>query len=63
MLSLMAGVQPTKGQVNQVLDFQEMNGHVSCHTGGSDEMQHVWRELIKAATIIDSKLAYLCVIN
>lgn len=33
-LPLIAGVQPTKHKVRQVLDFRELNDHVSYNAGG-----------------------------
>lgn len=64
VLPLMAVVQPTKQKVRPVLDFRELNVHVACHTGGDvmdvcGETMREWRQIQKAATIVDLKSAYL----
>ena len=64
VLALMAVVQPTKNKVRPVLDFREMNDHVSCHTGGDaidvcGETLRQWRQAAGASTIVDLKSAYL----
>lgn len=53
-----------KSKVRPVLDFQEMNGHISCYTDGEmtdihDERLCVWIQSTKAAIIVNLKLAYL----
>lgn len=64
MLPQMVVVQQKKGKIRTVLDFRELNGHVTCHADG--EMTGVCkktfresRRMTEAATIIDFKSAYL----
>ena len=64
VLPLMAVVQATKGKVRPVLDYRELNAHVECHTGDSvadvcGETLRAWRQMNKAATVVDLKSAYL----
>lgn len=64
VLPLMAVVQPIKSKVKPELDFWEMNGHVSCHTGGKatdicSEMMHKWRQMTRATMTINLNQAYL----
>ena len=64
VLPLMAVIQPTKNKVRPVLDFQELNGHVMCHTGDDvtdmyGETLKEWRQTRGASTIVDLKSTYL----
>ena len=59
----MAVVQPTKNKVRLVLDFQELNKYVACHTkDGIDvckEVMREWTRMERATKIVDLKLTYL----
>ena len=64
LLPLMAVEQPTKGKVRPVLDYRELNTHVSCHTGDesidvcADKLRE-WRQVRGETEIVDLKSAYL----
>ena len=64
LLALMAVEQPTKNKIRPVLDYRELNQHVSCHTG--DEVTDVcgeklreWRRIDGMGEIVDLKCAYM----
>lgn len=64
IIPLMAVEQPTKGKIRPVLDFRELNVHVSSHTGDEitdvcNEILRDWRQTTNASTIVDLKSAYL----
>ena len=63
ILPLMAVVQPTKNKVWQVLDFQELNKYMTCHTRDGidvcEEVMKEWRRMEWATKIVDLKSAYL----
>ena len=63
VLPLMAVVQSTKGKVRPVLDFRELNEHVSSHPGVDaavcSETLRRWRRMPGATKIVDLKSAYL----
>ena len=46
VLPLMVVIQPTKNKVKPVLDFQELNEYVKCHT--SDDVADVCGEILRA---------------
>ena len=60
----MAVEQPTKGKVRPVLDYRELNKHVSCNTGDesidvcADKLRE-WRQVRGETEIIDLKSAHL----
>lgn len=62
LIPLMAVVQANKEKVRPVLDFRELNEHVSSHTGQavvcSDKIRR-WRKLGTRLSIVDLKKAYL----
>ena len=64
VLPLMAVDQPTKGKVRPVLDYRELNKHVSCHTGDevidvcADKLRE-WRQVEGETELVDLKAAYL----
>lgn len=63
-LPLMAVVHPTKNKIRSVLDFRELNEHVSCYTSGEaanvfGENLRIWRRMTGATTIVALKSAYL----
>ena len=63
VLPLMAVVQINKGKVRPVLDFRELNDHVSNHPGVDaavcNETLRRWRRMPGSLKIIDLKSAYL----
>ena len=64
LLLLVDVVQPTKNKVRPVLDYQELDKHVSCHTGGDfidvcGKTLRRWRQKSVTSTIVDVKSAYL----
>jgi transposase InsO family protein len=62
IIPLMAVVQPNKGKVRPVLDYRELNGHVSSHTADgevcSDKLR-AWRRMGDNLSIVDLRKAYL----
>lgn len=62
VIPLMAVEQANKGKVRPVLDFRELNDHVSCHTGGSsicEETIRRWRKIGENLALLDLRKAYL----
>ena len=62
LIPLMAVVQPSKEKVRPVLDFRELNQHVSSHTGQSvvcSETIRCWRKQGTRLSVVDLKSAYL----
>lgn len=62
VLPLMAVEQASKGKVRPVLDFRQLNYHVSSHSGGSvvcDETVRKWRKEGHNVSLLDLKRAYL----
>lgn len=60
----MAVIQLVKNKVLPVLNFCELNDHVSCHMGGEPadvcgETFQVWKPMTRATTIVDLKSACL----
>jgi hypothetical protein len=62
VLPLMAVVQQNKNKVRPVLDYREVNQHVSSHTGESvvcGEKIRSWRQMGTNVKILDLRKAYL----
>jgi transposase InsO family protein/ribonuclease HI len=62
LVPLMAVVQDNKAKVRPVMDFREMNQHVSSHTAESDvclEKIRKWRQLGTNLKVVDLRKAYL----
>ena len=63
VLPLMAVVQANKQKVRPVLDFRELNAHVSSHPGSDaavcNETLRRWRRMPGNTKIVDLKSAYL----
>lgn len=58
----MAVIQPMKQKAQPVLDFQELNEYMMCHTGGNSidvcgETLWKWRQMVQASMIGDLKFA------
>ena len=64
VLPLMAVFQVTKKKIRPVLDYQELNRFVTCHTRSNiidvcDEKMRKWRRLEGGTAIVDLKSVYL----
>ena len=62
MLPLMAVVQANKGKVRPVLDYRELNDHVSSHTSESvicAKSIRRWRQMGSNLKIVHLRKAYL----
>ena len=62
ILPLMAIDQANKGKIRPVLDYRELNKHVTSHTGQSDvcdESLRRWRRFGENVTMLDLRKAYL----
>jgi hypothetical protein len=62
LVPLMAVVQCNKGKVRPVMDYRELNQHVSSHTGESDvcgEKLRKWRRSGTNVKMLDLRKAYL----
>ena len=62
LIPLMAVDQPHKGKVRPVLDFRELNSHISVHAADADvcaEQLRRWRQHGASLAVVDLKHAYL----
>lgn len=62
LIPLMAVTQPNKEKVRPVLDFRELNQHISSHTANSEvcgAKLRAWRRLGNNLSIVDLRKAYL----
>lgn len=62
LIPMMAVIQSNKHKVRPVLDFRELNGHITAYTSNTDvcgDKLRQWRRFGQNAAIIDLKKAYL----
>ena len=62
LVPLMAVCQHNKAKVRPVLDFRELNGHLTAHTADADvcaDQLRKWRRHGKNVAVVDLKKAYL----
>ena len=62
LIPLMAVPQPNQGKVRPVLDYRELNGHVTAHTADADvcaEQLRRWRRHGVRVAVVDLRKAYL----